>query len=159
MPQETVDFAPQQWLLKRNCSMSPLQLAAVFVALGVVSMGIALVFLMFGAWPVLLFSIVEVLGLTIAFLVYGRHAGDYERIVVDASQVTVETVSANRVLRRQLAPGWLRIEYGERQRGLIRLVQGRESLAVGRYVAEDQRGELARELRLTLAKANRARVV
>jgi uncharacterized membrane protein len=145
--------ASQQWLLRSNCSLSPGQLAACFFALGLVSLVIAGVFALQGAWPVIVFSCVEVLALAIAFFVYGRHAGDYERIEMDASRVVVESVSANRLERRELLPQRLRVEYEDRK--LIQLVQGGQSLSIGRFVASDQRKQLADELRLSLAAVNR----
>lgn len=145
--------APQQWLLRSNCSLSPAQLAACFFVLGGVSLVIAGVFALLGAWPVIVFSCVEVLALVIAFFVYGRHAGDYERILMDPARVIVESVSANRLERRELMSRRLQVEYEDRK--LIQLVQGGQSLSIGRYVACDQRQQLADELRLTLAAVNR----
>ena len=148
--------APQQWLLKRNCSLSPAQLAGCFCALAAISMIIAVLFAANGAWPIMVFSFVEILALTLAFLVYGRHAADYERIVVDECGVVIETVCADRMQRVRLRPAWLKIEYEEQKRDLIRLAQGGQSLFVGKYVAQEQRKQLADELRSSLVMLNRA---
>lgn len=147
--------APHQWLLKRNCSLSPVQLAGCFSVLGFISMLIAVIFAANGAWPVVLFSFIELLGLLLAYVVYGRHAADYERIVVDESGVVVESVSADRMLSVRLRPAWLKVEYEDQRRDLIRLVQGGQSLFVGRFVAQEQRKQLADELRLSLLLLNR----
>jgi uncharacterized membrane protein len=141
-----------QWLLKRNCALSPYQLGASFGVLGLVSMGIATAFAAHGAWLVVPFAGIEVVALAAAFIVYGRHAGDYERIVVDRQGVLVEMASADNLSSRELHPSWIRIEYQGRRRELIRLVAGREALTVGRFVPDDKRATLAQELRTTLAQ-------
>lgn len=112
-------------------------------------MGIAAVLASRGAWPVIPFACVEVVALAIAFVVHGRHAGDFERVVLQGSRLLVETVSGERVRRRELQSGWIRVEHGGR-RELIRLVAGGEALAIGRFVPDDRREELAREMRSVL---------
>jgi uncharacterized membrane protein len=154
MHQTRFDVASQQWMLKRNCCLSPRQLAAYFVALSSISLAIAVLFALQGAWPIIVFAGVEALGLSIAFFAYGRHAGDYERIEVGPAKVTVETMDANRVQRRQLTLSWLRVEYRGGASELVRLVSGRQSLAVGRFMPDNQRKRLATELRATIAAAN-----
>lgn len=145
----------QQWLLKRNCALSPSRLALAVGLIGLVSLVVALVCAYFGAWPVVPFAGLEIVALVVAFVVYGRHAGDYERIVVSPGSVLVESVSADRISRQLMLPERVRVEYresdlmGERQ--LIRLVSDRQELAVGRFVPDDRRGLLARELRTSLA--------
>lgn len=72
----------QEWLFKRNCSLAPRQLAVIFGSLAAVSLSIATVFAARGAWMVLPFACIEVMALGAAFVVYARHAADYERIVL-----------------------------------------------------------------------------
>lgn len=145
------DPEQHQWLLKRNCALSPRQLAICFAALATVSLVIASVFAARGAWPVIPFACVEVAALTAAFVVYGRHAADFERIVLERDRLVVEWASGARLQRTELSPAWLRVEYDGSRRDLIRLVAGREALTVGRFVPDECRGRLAQELRASLA--------
>ena len=92
------------------------------------------------------FAFVEVAALVIAFIVYGRHAADYERIVLVDDGVLVETVSANSVSRHQLGRARLRVEYEGGHHELVRLVCGASALRVGRFVSADRRAEFARDL-------------
>jgi uncharacterized membrane protein len=156
MPEQAAEPAREQWMLKRNCAMSPAQLAACFSVLGLVSVLIAGVWAMQGAWPIIVFALVEWLALAVAFVAYGRHAGDYERIVLSSDRILIERASAHRLQRSELNPGWLRVEYQEGQRGPVRLVQGDKALTVGRFLVQEQRRRLAKELRLSLAAINRA---
>jgi uncharacterized membrane protein len=56
-----------EFYLKRNCSISPNQLAAVFIFLGTISVFIGIVFYSLGATLILPFSFLEVLALITAF--------------------------------------------------------------------------------------------
>ena len=96
----------QQWLLRRNCALTPTQLAVCFAAVGVVSLLIATAFAVMGAWLVIPFAGIELLALGVAFLVHARHAGDYERIVVRADRQVVDEEAGALVdrLRREEAP-------------------------------------------------------
>ncbi|NDH30456.1 MAG: DUF2244 domain-containing protein, partial [Betaproteobacteria bacterium] len=76
---EAVDS--HQWLMRRNCALSPKQLALWFAAISSVSIAVGCFFALAGAWMVLPFAFLEVTALAIAFVVYARHAADFERIV------------------------------------------------------------------------------
>lgn len=140
-----------QWVLKRNCALTPRQLAGWFGTLALFSLLIAGVLASRGAWVVVPFTLVEVSALAVAFLVYGRHAGDCERIVATRERLTVERFTGARLDRVEREPGRVRIEYGGSSREPIRLVTGREEIAIGRFVPDDRKAELVRELRGALA--------
>lgn len=141
----------RQWLVRRNCALSPRQLGAWFGTLAVVSVGLAGVFAAHGAWLVLPFTAVELLALGIAFVAYARHAGDYERIVVTPERIVVERCLAGKTAQEEVGPQWARIEYESGRRGVIRLVAGRQRVAIGRFLPEECREKLVRELRASLA--------
>ena len=101
----------QQWLLRRNCALTPGQLAMCFAAIGVVSLLIAIAFALLGAWLVIPFAGIELLALGVAFLVHARHAGDYERIVVRADRLIVERVSGGNLAQMECQGPWIRVEY------------------------------------------------
>ena len=140
----------QEWLLKRNCSLSPGQLAAIFGSLAGVSLAIAAGFASQGAWLVLPFACTEVLALGVAFVVYARHATDYERIVLCRDCLLVETCQGARVRSERCAPAWTRVEYGGTRRELVGLVASGRRIDVGRFVPESERRDLARQLRVQL---------
>jgi uncharacterized membrane protein len=139
-----------EWLLKRNCSLAPGHLAAIFAALAGLSLAIAVAFTLSGAWMVLPFACVEVLALGIAFVVHARHATDYERIVLRDGCLLVETCQAARLQREQYLPAGTRVEYSGSRRELIGLVAAGRRTEVGRYVPESERMQLARQLRMQL---------
>lgn len=141
----------QRWLLKRNCAVTPRQLGLCFLLVSLVSLVIAVAFASVGAWPILPFAGIEVLALGVAFVVHARHAGDYEHIVMARGRLTIERWHGGELDRIDCRPTWVRVEYQGSRRELIRLVVGGREMSVGRFVPDDGRGELARELRASLA--------
>jgi len=65
--------------MRRNCALTPCQLAVWFAAVSSLSIAVATFFALAGAWMVLPFAFLEVAALGIAFVVYARHAADFER--------------------------------------------------------------------------------
>ena len=152
---------PYEWTLKRNCAMSPRRFGMLFALLAVISIGVGVIFALSGAWLVLVFAFVEVGALVAAFIVYARHAGDYERIVLTPEALIVESTSGAQVVRQQTHPAFARVEYphpGPEAGGgnpLIRLAMAGEAVEVGRFVPRLKRERLAREIRARLQAAGK----
>ncbi len=60
----------------RNCSISPAGLLGAFAALATVTLAIGLGFAFLGAWLILPFAGIEVLGLALAFAACARRFGE-----------------------------------------------------------------------------------
>jgi uncharacterized membrane protein len=84
-------------LQKRNCALTPSQLAGWFVSVSLLSLSIATGFALFGAWVVLPFSMLEVFCLLMAYIFYGRHAGDFEKIEAGNGRLVVERSDGTRL--------------------------------------------------------------
>jgi uncharacterized membrane protein len=145
------DQHTHEWVFKRNCALTPRQLGYWFGSLATVSLVLAAFFAWKGAWLVVPFTLVEIAALAAAFIWWSRHATDYERIVVGAGMLSVETSSGERLRRIDRRPAWVRVEYGGARRGPIRIVSSGEAFEVGTLVPDDRRAALARELRGALA--------
>lgn len=148
------------WLIKRNCSASPRQLAIVLGSLVAVSFAIGVAFAALGFWMVLPFVGIEVVAVVAAFLFYGRHAADAERIALTGSALSVERIEADEIVRWQFDPAWVRVEVDEHGEALgrrvrVHLAERGERLEVGRYLLDERRSELARELRNALNAVRR----
>lgn len=146
-----VEFQGQQWLVRRNCALTPRQLAGWFASIAAAAAVMAGVLAAFGAWLVLPFAAVQFVVLAVAYLAYARHAGDYERVLVTPERILVERCSGGRLAQEEVGPQWARIEYESGRRGAIRLVAGRKRVAIGSGLPEESRERLARELRASLA--------
>lgn len=141
------------WILRRNCSVTPRQLGAMFVLLSVLSLTVAAFFWSQGAWMVLPFSALELLAVAVAFLMYGRHAADGEHISLRNGRLVVELEQAGSLSRFEFASHAVRVDALFDERRLVSLQGGGRTLVVGRFIRPDLRPVLARELRSALRDA------
>jgi len=140
------------WTLRRNCVLTPAQLAIWFISLSAVTLGIAAAFAAFGAWMVVPFALIEVSVLGAAFFCYARHAGDYERIEASPGRLRVEASHGASLRVEEVSPSWVRVDYRGRSREPIVLVAGRQKIAVGRFVPDHRKPALVQELRGALSQ-------
>lgn len=145
-----VNEASFEWLLKRNCSLAPRQLVAVFGSLCVASMVVAGYCWAAGAKLVMPFAGLELAGLGAALFMYARHAADFEYIQLRLGRLTVEHANGPRVQRVEFESAWVRVEPKDGDRSLIELSGQGRHIAVGRFVRPELRRQLAEELRMAL---------
>jgi uncharacterized membrane protein len=140
-----------EWVLSRNCSMSPRQLALAYAALCAASFTIATVFTLRGAWYILCYAILEMSAVGAAFFIYARHAADREHIALADDSLVVELIEKEQVRKFRLDPRYTRVESPESRDGLIGLEASGTRVEVGRFMTEWKRREFARELKRALA--------
>ena len=148
-----VQDARISWEFRRNCSVTPGQLAASFVLISLVSLTIGAFCWFQGAVLVLPFASLELLAVGTAFVVYARHALDGERIWLESNVVVVESENAGEVVRREFQRAWVRIEQVAHGQAMIEICCHGQRVPVGRFVRKELRQRLAAELRLALAVA------
>lgn len=146
------------WMIKRNCSASPKQLAWVFASAVAVSFAVGVAFAAHGLWLILPFVGVEMMAVAAAFVCYGRRAADYERIAIGEHVVAVEQVEAGEVSVRRLPAPWARVELQHHGRGQrsVWLAAGGERIEIGRHLLDARRVQLAEELKIALRQASPA---
>ncbi len=149
----TVSGQNIHWFLKRNCSVTPVQLGWLYASLCVVSLGIGTFFWFQGARLILPFASAELVAVGVAFLVYARHATDGEKISLQGEQLVVELENAGRLERSEFNREWVRIEPKADDHSLIEVSGQGRSVEVGRYVRPELRPALAREIRMALRGA------
>ena len=149
----TVHDTRISWEFRRNCSVSPGQLAASFALIALVSLTIGAFCWFQGAVLVLPFASLELLAVGTAFLVYARHALDGERIWLEGSVLVVESENAGAVVRREFQRAWVRIEQVAHGQAMIEICCHGQRVLVGRFVRKELRQRVAAELRLALAVA------
>jgi uncharacterized membrane protein len=149
----TVQGQNIHWFLKRNCSVTPVQLGWLYASLCVMSLAIGAVFWWQGATLVLPFAWVELVGVGAAFVVYARHAADGERISLQGGRLVVELENAGRLERAEFDRDWVRVEPSGADRSLIEVSGRGRSVNVGRYVRPELRPALAQEIRRALREA------
>jgi uncharacterized membrane protein len=149
----TVQGQNIHWFLKRNCSVTPVQLGWLYASLCVVSLGIGTFFWFQGATLILPFAWLELAAVGAAFLAYARHAADGEKISLQDGQLVVELENAGRLERAEFHRDWVRVEPRSDDRSLIEVSGRGRSVNVGRYVRPELRPALAQEIRKALREA------
>ncbi|HET9823474.1 MAG TPA: DUF2244 domain-containing protein [Burkholderiaceae bacterium] len=139
-----------EWVLKRNCSMSPAQVFGIYLSLCAVSLAIAGAFAWQGATPVLTFAAVELTLVGVALAVYARHAADQESITLAGASLTVSHRRGSRTEHTEFRAAWVRVEPSAGDRSLVELSGDGRSARVGRYLRPEWRQPLAQELRTAL---------
>jgi uncharacterized membrane protein len=136
----------REWIIKRNCSITPKQLLMVYAVLCSVSLSIAIFFTLRGAWYVLGFAVLEMAAVGIAFLHFGRHATDGEHLELTDRHLVVKLTQSGKERCFYLEPHSIRIDLPRSRDGLIRLEDGSARVEIGRFLNYSKRREFAAEL-------------
>ncbi len=139
-------MATREWVLKRNCSISPGQLAQSYLAICGASLLVASYFTWQGAWLIMVFAVLEMAAVATAFVYFGRHATDRECIALNEAELVVELVRAEKISQFRLDPWRTRVAMPALRHGLIGLEGNAGRVEVGRFLTERKRREFAREL-------------
>jgi uncharacterized membrane protein len=150
-------MSSREWILKRNCSISPRQLAMVYAALCSVSLAVAVLFTLRGAWYILGFAVLELAAVGLAFFHYGRHATDRERIVLNEDTLLIELIQAEQASPHRLTLRAVRIALPDAHRGLIVVEAAGVKVEIGRFLTNWRRREFATELAQAVLQARQAR--
>ena len=126
----------------------------MFAALATASLALATAFAVAGAWPVLVYSLLEIGVLACAFAWWDRHAEDWERLVIAGDSVIVERRTGRKRERREFDRHRLRVEVvdGVERAGSARaprvwLRGGDAAWEFGHALPAAERLAVARELR------------
>jgi uncharacterized membrane protein len=107
-----------------------------------------------GAWQgnvfAPLFALLESCAVAVALGTAWKAGDRGERIILDAVSMEVQSLPGRRRMRFQ--PCWVRVQLspGNGRRRLLLMSHGRE-LEIGAFLAEEERAELARKLKVLLA--------
>jgi uncharacterized membrane protein len=142
----------KDWLIKRNCSVSPRQFIAFYASLAAFSLLVAFLLVCVGAWLVLPFTGIELLAVGISFVVYARHAVDYERIRLFRDRLVIERMDAEHLTQFEFNPLWVRVEPGATPRDPVTIVSRGQTVEVGVHLAQYRRKQFAAELRMWLRR-------
>jgi uncharacterized membrane protein len=142
----------KDWMMKRNCSVSPRQFVGFYLSLALVSIAIATSLLLNGAWLVLPFTGIELTVVGVAFLIYARHAVDFERIRLYRNRLLIEQMNAAELTQFEFNPRWVRIETGATPREPLTIVSRGQSVKIGQHLAQHRRKQFAAELQASLRR-------
>lgn len=139
-----------EWLLKRNCSLSPGQVGKAYGMLCAFVLAIGFAFAATGVWFVFVFAVMEIVAVAFVLLHYARHATDQEHIALSEGCLLIERIEAGELRQIRLDPCWTKIVVPDRSCTLIRLESRGVKVDVGAFVSQEERQKVARELRREL---------
>ncbi len=130
----------KEWILRKNCTLSPRQFASSLIFVGFLSFLIGMAWAFNGIWVILPFVCLELLGLCIAFFVYSRHATDFERVILTKSDICVESEIGGTTKFTKIPRCWA-VPYFKKNKGkgLVLFKFGSTELKVGQFVTEKRR--------------------
>ena len=146
-------------LIVPHRSLSSQGLRTIVCVLMSLSVAVAVRFWLWGAWPVVLFSLVEVPLLGLLLAINQRRARASELIMLDNQALTViRTDSVGRRQQQSLPAAWLRVEL-ETGRGIPRILLNSRGRAceVGGFLHEPDRLSLFATLKDALYRLNNPR--
>jgi uncharacterized membrane protein len=144
-------------VVRPNASLSVEGGLKLIVGLMIFSLAVAVAFAMSGAWMVLPFAGLELLGLVVAFVLVHRHANDYEMITISDADVEVEQCLLGQVVKHRFQRYWIKVSLREESVGKVKLVIGSHGKEVefGRtMINNEQRVALLHELKRKFAMNN-----
>lgn len=158
-PQPTPDQPIFSATLTPHRSLSPLGFRLVMALVVVGALVQAVPMVMMGAWPVGWFFGLDVLALDIAFRISNVRARRTEQVVLSRAELLVRRFGWRGDLDEvRFNPFWVRLrteedpDFGMRR---IVLVQRREQLEIGAFLAPFEKADFAREFGGALARARR----
>lgn len=131
-----------RWLLRRRSVLSHRQLTQLFVALCVPSLTVAAGFLWAGYWYILGFSVLELSVVALCLRHHARHAGDYDRIDITPTTITIEQRRAQSKRHFRLNPSSTRLQLGTP----LHLTTPDSDIVLAEFLPRSQHQLLAQEL-------------
>ncbi len=136
-----------------NMSLSRAGRGWFFASMMVVSLGIATVWALNGAWYVVPFAGIEMAVLYAALTAVERRVGDGESITVDGDRVIVERTRIGKTARYEFHRCWARVVMTEsvgRHRGVLVMRSHGREVEIGDFLTDPERIAVADELRRRL---------
>lgn len=142
-----------KWVFKRNCSLSPKQLLHWYLSLCAITLVIATGFLVAGFWIVLPFAGLELFLVGTAFVIYARHAADYEMIELQPNQLKLVMADGSKVTQLEWSPQWSKLSYNGKYKAPLLFSHKGQKVKIGKFIAEKDKSALHRELKAALSRA------
>jgi uncharacterized membrane protein len=145
--QVAADF---EMVARPNSSLTAKGRVYAVVIIAAISFAVAIGFSLIGAWLVLPFAGIELLAIGYAFYYIHCHSQDYESIVIEGDQISVEKKSYKAVSKMVFNRYWVKVLLRLTPNGdqMLSLRSHGKEIDFGRsYMTNDQRLELAKQLK------------
>ena len=135
------------WQMRRNCALTPKQLLKFYIVLVCLSSAVATGFLLAGVWVIVIFTIIEVSAVTVGFLVYCRHALDYEIIEIDDKRLIVKKFIGYKEKIYEFNAQWAKIELSPEGSKTFFISQSNLRVELGHFIRPEQQASLIASVR------------
>ena len=133
--------------MRRNCALTPGQLLKFYIALICLSLTVATGFLLAGVKIILIFTAIELIAVTAGFLIYCRHALDFEAIEISGTRLIVRKFIAYKETVIEFNTRWVRLSRPEEHQKVFFIEQTGQRVEVGQFLRREQLKALFAELR------------
>jgi len=140
----------KRWQMRRNCALTPKQLLKFYIALLCLSVTVATGFLLVGVWMILIFTILELSAVTISFLIYCRHALDFETIEIHGKRLIVKKFIGYKESVFEFNSQWAKIEPPNEGSKTFHISQSGLRVELGQFLRHEQQISLITEVRAYL---------
>ncbi|MCB4811912.1 DUF2244 domain-containing protein [Methylovorus menthalis] len=143
------NFVEVSFIARPNCALSLKGKFSVVASIALLSLVIAIVFTMAGAWLVLPFAGLELIAVAYAFYFIHLHAQDYESIVINETHLAIETHDIHTHRQIVMQRYWAQVQLRNRPHGeqaLFVRSHGKEVELGRRFMSNEQRLQLAHQL-------------
>ena len=135
-----------------NRSLGPVGRRIFLALMAATTLGIGMLAVVVGAWPVMPFAGAEVALVFFAFHLVRLHDADFERLEIGPHEVRVESRDAESLTRFVAHRPWARVIVRERgARCTLGLAYAGRTVQLGRLMSDEGRRKLAEELRGRIA--------
>ena len=132
--------------MRRNCALTPSQLLKFYIALVCLSLTVATGFLLAGVKMILIFTAIELSAVTIGFLVYCRHALDFEEIEINGTRLLVRKFIAYKETVTEFNTRWAKLSQPAEHEKVFFIEQTGQRVALGQFLRPEQFRGLIAEL-------------
>ena len=127
--------------------MTPGQLLKFYLALVCLSVTVAIGFLLAGVKIILIFTAIELTAVTVGFLIYCRHALDFEEIEISDTRLVVGKFIAYKESVMEFNTRWAKLSSPQEHEKVFSITQTGQSVELGQFLWREQLKRLIAELR------------
>ncbi len=127
--------------------MTPGQLLKFYLALVCLSVTVAIGFLLAGVKIILIFTAIELTAVTVGFLIYCRHALDFEEIEISDTRLVVRKFIAYKESVMEFNTRWAKLSSPQEHEKVFSITQTGQSVELGQFLRREQLKRLIAELR------------
>jgi len=138
------------WRMQRNCALTPKQLFQFYAVLVFFSLLVGIGFLIAGVWVIIIFTCIELCALTLGFLIYARHALDYEEIKLDGTVLKITKFIGSKTKTYEFNSRWTQVLLPRNKPKIFVLSSENINIELGQFVRQDQLPQLISEIKSRL---------